>query len=88
LSQVTWERGLTENFFLSPCILRFSGKDHRGLIYIPDPETKPAGLPVGQVLEILTTKVRFIHYGSPVRVSFDAGAVNIVRKVPAAWGAS
>jgi hypothetical protein len=80
VSDITWERGTTENFYLSPCILRFSGKDYRGLLYIPDPVTKPAGLPVGNVLEILTINIPFIHYGSPVTVILDDESVSLVPK--------
>ena len=85
LPDVRWERGTTENFYLSPCVLRFSGKDHRGLIYVPDPETKPVGMPVGQVLEVLTTRIPFIRYGSPVTVAYDDAAIGLVpqRRAPA-----
>jgi hypothetical protein len=77
---VRWERDTAENFYLSPCVLRFSGKDYRGLIYIPDPETKPGGLPVGRVLEVLTSRVPFIRYGSPVTIAYDAAAIGLVRQ--------
>ena len=75
---VRWERNMVENFYLQPCSLRFSGRDYRGMVYIPDPATKPAGLPVGHVLEVMTRKVPFIRYGSPVSLTFDEAAVRLV----------
>ena len=77
LTGIRWERGAFESFYLSPCTLRYSGKAYRGLLYIPDPETKPDGLPVGNVLEVLTTRVPFIRYGSPVQVDYDSTAIEL-----------
>lgn len=79
LKAIRWEhRAAPENFYLSPCRLRFAGRDYRGLLYIPDPATKPGGLPTGHVVEILTERVPMIRYGAPVTLRFDAGAIRLV----------
>ena len=82
LRDVRWEHGTTEHFYLSPCTLSYAGRRYRGLIYIPDPATKPAGLPTGEVLEVLTSSVPFIRYGARVRLSFDDAAVELVPTPP------
>lgn len=79
LIDIGWERRGSESFYLSPCTLRYSGRDHRGLLYIPDPATKPHGLPVAEVLEVLTSRVPFIRYGAPVSLSYPADAVELFR---------
>lgn len=77
LTDVAWE--IVENFYLAPCVLGFRGDDYRGLIYIPDPATKPDGLPTGHVIEVLTSRIPFIRYGSRVELTFERGAIALPR---------
>ena len=77
---VRWSRRAgMENFYLSPCVVEVRGIRRRGLIYIPDPATKPRGLPVGVYAEVLTSHVPRLRYGMAVRLFHTPGAVRLER---------
>ena len=79
VARVRWSRRASvENFYLSPCMLVVRGSQQRGLIYIPDPATKPRGLPVGHYAEILTSRVTRARYGMAVTLFYSHQAIRLI----------
>lgn len=79
LTAIRWEPGQPpENFYLSPCRLDYAGSSYRGLLYIPDPATKPRGMATGHIVEVLTQRVPMIRYGARVRLHFATEAIALV----------
>ena len=64
-----------ETFSFSPCELIFSQQTHPALVYYPHPETKKTHFQHVSILEVLTTYVADIHYGSGVQLAINAEEV-------------
>jgi hypothetical protein len=66
-----------ENFFLSQCVVKFASREFRGLIYIPDPATKPDHFQDAQTVEVIAETIPGLKYGDTLEVIFDSDAVDI-----------
>ncbi|MCB0035624.1 MAG: hypothetical protein KDE51_16440 [Anaerolineales bacterium] len=67
-----------ETFSFSPCELTYNQETYNGLVYYPHPETKLAHFQNPSILEILTTKIAHIQYGSRVQVGLNLQEIVIV----------
>ena len=67
-----------ENFYLSPAEVRFRGKNHKALIYIPDPATKPDHFQGASIIEVIAERVEGITYGDEVTLAYPPKAIEIL----------
>lgn len=66
-----------ENFFLNGCTVRHGTRTFRGLLYIPDPETKPDHFQDPRIVETIAEPIAGIAPGDTVTLTFDTDAVDI-----------
>jgi hypothetical protein len=66
-----------ENFFLSQCVVRFASREFRGLIYIPDPATKPDHFQDARTVEVIAEPIPGLKCGDTLEVIFDSDAISI-----------
>lgn len=66
-----------ENFFLSRCMVGQGTRAFRGLIYVPDPQTKPDHFQDRRVVEAIAETIPGIAVGDTVALTFDAAAIDI-----------
>ncbi len=66
-----------ENFFLTGWTVIHGGRDYPGLLYIPDPETKPDHFQDRRVLEVIAESIPEISVGDALSLTFDSDAVDI-----------
>lgn len=66
-----------ENFFMSPVKVLFGGKEHQGMIYIPDPATKPDHFQDPSIIEVLAEKIEGLNYGDTVSLLYNPEAIEI-----------
>jgi len=66
-----------ENFFLVGLTLRFDGKNYRGLLYEPDPATKPDHFQPPMHIEVICNRVPGIKTGDKVELDFDQAKIEI-----------
>jgi hypothetical protein len=66
-----------ENFFLCQCVVRFASREFRGLIYIPDPATKPDHFQDSRTVEVIAEAIPGLAYGDMLEVIFDSDSIDI-----------
>jgi hypothetical protein len=64
-----------ENFFLDKASVIFNGQSYLGLIYIPDPLTKPGHFHLPTTIEVIAQKIPYISYGSIVTLEYNEKAI-------------
>jgi hypothetical protein len=70
----------TETFMLSPCDLEFNDIRYKGMIYIPDPNTKPGKhAPLAPYIDIIAPSIPGIGYGSKVTFFYNPAAIQVAR---------
>ena len=67
-----------ENFFLDDAAILHGGKTYQGLLYIPDPATKPAGFsPTPATIEVIAQEIPGIAYGDHVMLEYNSEAITL-----------
>jgi hypothetical protein len=66
-----------ENFFLDPARIIFKGQTYKGLLYIPDPATKPGHFHLPTTIEVVAQKVPGISYGDDVVLEYNDAAIEL-----------
>lgn len=67
-----------ETFYLDPCEIVFQGRAYKGLVYIPDPLTKPAGhAALAPYIDVIAEPIAGIGYGDRVEFAFNPAAIVI-----------
>ncbi len=70
-----------EDIALVPCRAAVGqGRSARGLLYWPDPATKPEHHQPADVLELLLPKMTGVHAGAVVRLDLPASQVDVTRR--------
>ncbi len=77
--EVKWAaREPAENFWFLDCRVGLSLEDFQpGMIYYPDPETKPCHFQPPNVLEILAPEISGIEYGDPIWLELQRDQIEI-----------
>ena len=72
LSNIKWSPHIPpENFFFFHVILQYRHKHYQGLIYMPDPTTKPEHYQPNNVLELLMPRIPDLNYGVAIHLDVD-----------------
>jgi len=66
-----------ENFYLSPSAVTYGGITYRGLLYIPDPATKPDHFNPPTAIDVLAEPIPDIGYGSVVELHYNPVAISL-----------
>jgi hypothetical protein len=75
---VTWTALLpAENFYLARGTVTRRGRAYRGLLYLPDPATKPDHFHDPRVVEVIAETIPGIALGDAVALTFDPAAIEI-----------
>ncbi len=70
--QVDWSEHISpENFYFFDVVLTFNHKDYKGLVYMPDPETKEEHKQLSTTLELILPKIENLEYGAEVYLSLE-----------------
>jgi hypothetical protein len=77
---VSWSRHIPpENFYFFDTVLQFQNKSYEGLIYMPDPKTKPEHFQSTSVLEVLCEKIPGLCYGSKVTLNVQSDQLRFAK---------
>jgi hypothetical protein len=78
LPHIPWtDQFAPENFYLSPCVLVVANCRHRGLLYIPDPVTKPDHAQPTNIVEVLSTHIPALQYDDQLTLAYSPVAIII-----------
>lgn len=67
-----------ETFYLDPCEIVFREHAYKGLVYIPDPQTKPeAHAALAPYIDVVAEPIPGIGYGDKVEFAFNPAALLI-----------
>jgi hypothetical protein len=66
-----------ENFYLSPAELTFRNKTYKGMLYIPDPATKPDHFNPATVIDVIAPYIEGIAYGTEVEFGYNPAAIRL-----------
>ena len=70
--QVKWlDDAPPEDFSFFDCRVVLATQPRKGLIYYPHPETKPEHYQDPATLEVLTTFIEGLQYGTPIELGLD-----------------
>ena len=76
--QVDWtDLHPPETFSFSRCKVRFDGKEYRGWVYYPHPETKKTHFQNPALIEVITHEIPDIKYGDAIEIEIDAKEITI-----------
>lgn len=67
----------TESFSLFDCRLRYNGKEYKGYVYYPHPETKSTTFFGHSMMEVLTEKIDDIAYDSAIEITVPEDQMTI-----------
>jgi len=80
--QIAWtDLHPPEDFSFSPCRVRFQGKEYKGTIYYPHPETKIRHFQNPSLIEVITDKVPGRGYGTRLELALDPAAIRIFAEI-------
>lgn len=69
---VKWSHHLpTEDFYFFDLIATYTELEYRGLVYMPDPNTKTDHVQANQTLELLLPKIEGIQYHRPITLTLN-----------------
>lgn len=69
-----------ETFSLFNCSVRYQGKEYKGYVYYPHPETKSTTFFGHSMMEVLTGKIDGIEYGAELEISIPEGQLSFSLK--------
>ena len=77
--QIKWAKAFpAEDFSFSPCAVLFQGRQYRGYIYYPHPETKINHCHSSSVIEVILPLIPQITYGDEVFLLYDDNQVRFL----------
>jgi len=81
LENISWSEFIPpENFYFFDVSLQLNLNTYKGLIYMPDPVTKPEHFQNPTILEILLPKIEGLKYGDAVIVDVDEEQIELISK--------
>jgi hypothetical protein len=66
-----------ETFSFSRCRVRFEGKEYKGWVYYPHPETKKTHFQNPSLVEVITYEIPNIHYGDAIEVELNPNEITV-----------
>jgi hypothetical protein len=66
-----------ETFSFSRCKVIFKGRGYAGWVYYPHPETKRTHFQNPSLIEVITTEIPAIQYGTSVEVEVNTGEISV-----------
>ena len=76
--KVKWtELTNAEDFFFSQCKIIFRGKEYKGWVYYPHPETKKTHFQNPSLIEVITYEILNIEYGDAIEVEINPQEITI-----------
>lgn len=70
--KVNWSPHMpSEDFYFFDLIATYIGTQHRGLVYMPDPNTKIDHVQANDTLELLLPKIKGIQYHRPITLRLN-----------------
>ena len=70
-----------ENFYFFDVTLHYRDKTYKGLVYMPDPQTKEDHFQKPTILELILPKIDGLEYGVQVEISVKKDQLEINRKI-------
>jgi len=67
-----------ENFYFFDAILYYKDKTYKGLVYMPDPETKENHIQKSTILELIFPKIKGLEYGVMVNIALKKDQLDII----------
>lgn len=67
-----------ENFYFFDVTLYYKDKTYKGLVYMPDPETKEDHLQIPNMLELILPKIKGLEYGVSVDIALKKDQLDII----------
>ncbi len=67
-----------ENFYFFDVTLYYKDKTYKGLVYMPDPETKEDHLQKPTILELILPKIEGLEYGVMVEIALKKDQLEII----------
>ena len=67
-----------ENFYFFDAILYYKDKTYKGLVYMPDPETKENHMQKPTILELIFPKIKGLEYGVMVDIALKKDQLDII----------
>lgn len=67
-----------ETFSFSPCKVRFDGREYKGMVYYPHPDTKIRHFQAPSLIEVLAEQIPGIGYGSRVELVLNSEQIRII----------
>ena len=67
-----------EDFSFSPCSVSFQDMVYDGYIYYPHPETKVRDFQDPSIIEVITTRIPGVGYGSHLKLTFVANEIRLL----------
>ncbi|MGB5359336.1 MAG: hypothetical protein WBN27_05275 [Eudoraea sp.] len=69
-----------ENFYFFDVTLYDKDKTYKGLVYMPDPETKEDHIQKPTILELILPKIKDLDYGVMVDIALKKDQLDIITK--------
>lgn len=67
-----------ENFYFFDVSLHYNDKTYKGLVYMPDPETKENHIQKPNILELIFPNIEGLEYGSIVDIELKKNQIYII----------
>jgi len=67
-----------ENFYFFDVFLYYNDKTYKGLVYMPDPETKENHMQKPNILELIFPKIEGLEYGVMVDIELEINQIDII----------
>jgi hypothetical protein len=67
-----------ENFYFFDVILYYEDKTYKGLVYLPDPETKADHIQKPAMFELIFPKIKGLEYGDLVDIALKKDQLDII----------
>jgi hypothetical protein len=69
-----------ENFYFFDATFYYKDKTYKGLVYMPDPETKEDHIQKPTILELILPKIKDLDYGVMVDIALKKDQLDIIAK--------
>lgn len=78
-ASIAWAKNFpSEDFSLTPCTLHYQQNQFAGVVYYPHPETKIGHFQPKSVIEVISSFIPDIQYGSQLELELDDKEIVIV----------
>jgi hypothetical protein len=76
---IAWSDFITpENFYFFDASIHYKGQTYKGLVYMPDPETKEDHIQKPTILELIFPKIEGLEYGEIVEIELIKDQLELI----------